>query len=73
MHDTANFISVSAENGQLLDDMLQRSADNQHELSDRVKALMANSAQKGVRIQRRDHTEQVDFTSAGKEGLLIMK
>ena len=52
-----------------MQDILQRNADNQQEMSSRVTQLLAGSSlttTAGVRIQRRDTVEQVDYTAVGE-------
>ena len=60
---------VSEENRKLMQEILERSAQNQDEMTGRVTALLAGSAlttKAGVRIQRRDTVEQVDYTAVGE-------
>ena len=52
-----------------MEEVLRRSQENQQEMSSRVTALLAGSAlttTAGVRIERRDTIEQVDYTAVGK-------
>ena len=52
-----------------MEDILRRSSENHNEMSSRVTALLAGSAlttKAGVRIERRDTVEQVDYTAVGK-------
>ena len=52
-----------------MEDILKRSAENQAEMSTRVTALLAGSAlttTAGVRIERRDTIEQVDYAAVGE-------
>ena len=52
-----------------MEDILRRSSENHSEMSSRVTALLAGSAlttKAGVRIERRDTVEQVDYTAVGK-------
>ena len=61
--------SVSDTNRKLMEDILRRSSENHNEMSSRVTALLAGSAlttKAGVRIERRDTVEQVDYTAVGK-------
>ena len=63
------FFSVSDTNRKLMEDILRRSSENHNEMSSRVTALLAGSAlttKAGVRIERRDTVEQVDYTAVGK-------
>ena len=60
---------VSDTNRKLMEDILRRSSENHSEMSSRVTALLAGSAlttKAGVRIERRDTVEQVDYTAVGK-------
>ena len=53
-----------------MEDILRRTSQTQNEMSSRVTALLAGSAlttKAGVRIERRDTVEQVDYTAVGKE------
>jgi len=61
---------ISEENRKLMQEILERSAQNQDEMTGRVTALLAGSAlttKAGVRIQRRDTVEQVDYTAVGDD------
>lgn len=52
-----------------MQEILNRNAENNEEMSTRVTALLAGSAlttKAGVRIQRRDTVEQVDYTALGE-------
>ena len=63
------FFPVSDTNRKLMEDILRRSSENHNEMSSRVTALLAGSAlttKAGVRIERRDTVEQVDYTAVGK-------
>merc|ERR1712025_1511219 len=53
-----------------MQEILSRNAENNEEMSTRVTALLAGSAlttKAGVRIQRRDTVEQVDYTALGDD------
>ena len=61
---------VSEKNRKLMEEVLRRSQENQQEMSSRVTALLAGSAlttTAGVRIERRDTIEQVDYTAVGDD------
>ena len=61
--------SVSDTNRKLMEDILRRTSQTQNEMSSRVTALLAGSAlttKAGVRIERRDTVEQVDYTAVGE-------
>jgi len=61
---------ISDTNRKLMEDILRRSSENHSEMSSRVTALLAGSAlttKAGVRIERRDTVEQVDYTAVGDD------
>merc|ERR1711953_15413 len=61
---------ISDTNRKLMEDILRRSSENHSEMSSRVTALLAGSAlttKAGVRIERRDTIEQVDYTAVGDD------
>lgn len=61
--------SVSEKNKKLMEEILARSAADHEAMNSRVTALLAGSAlttTAGVRIERRDTIEQVDYTAVGK-------
>ena len=67
-------VPVSESNRKLMEEILKRSQDDQNQMSTRVSALLAGSAlttTAGVRIERRDTIEQVDYTAVGKLASLI--
>ena len=52
-----------------MEDILKRSQDNQDQMSSRVTALLAGSSlttTAGVRIDRRDTIDQIDYTAVGE-------
>ena len=52
-----------------MEDILKRSQDNQDQMSSRVTALLAGSSlttTAGVRIERRDTIDQIDYTAVGE-------
>ena len=56
-----------------MEDILKRSEQNQDQMSSRVTALLAGSSlttTAGVRIERRDTVDQIDYTAVGKSYLL---
>ena len=60
---------VSEENRKLMQDILNRSQSENEDMSSRVRVLLAGSAlttKAGVRIERRDTIEQVDYTAVGE-------
>ena len=62
-------ILVSEENRKLMQDILNRSQSENEDMSSRVRVLLAGSAlttKAGVRIERRDTIEQVDYTAVGE-------
>ena len=62
-------ILVSEENRKLMQDILNRSQSDNEDMSARVRVLLAGSAlttKAGVRIERRDTIEQVDYTAVGE-------
>merc|ERR1719431_1953716 len=61
---------ISSENRRLMEDILNRSKDNQDQMSSRVTALLAGSSlttTAGVRIKRRDTIDQIDYTAVGDD------
>jgi hypothetical protein len=61
---------ISSENRRLMEDILNRSKDNQDQMSSRVTALLAGSSlttTAGVRIERRDTIDQIDYTAVGDD------
>jgi len=61
---------ISSENRRLMEDILKRSQDNQDQMSSRVTALLAGSSlttTAGVRIDRRDTIDQIDYTAVGDD------
>ena len=57
-----------------MEDILKRSQDNQDQMSSRVTALLAGSSlttTAGVRIERRDTIDQIDYTAVGEQILHI--
>merc|ERR1719323_1953123 len=61
---------ISETNRKLMEDILRRTSQTQNEMSSRVTALLAGSAlttKAGVRIERRDTVEQVDYTAVGDD------
>merc|ERR1719225_597129 len=61
---------ISEENRKLMQDILNRSQSENEDMSSRVRVLLAGSAlttKAGVRIERRDTIEQVDYTAAGDD------
>merc|ERR1719232_1650788 len=61
---------ISESNRKLMEEILKRSQDDQNQMSTRVTALLAGSAlttTAGVRIERRDTIEQVDYTAVGDD------
>jgi len=61
---------ISSENRRLMEDILKRSADNQDQMSSRVTALLAGSSlttTAGVKIERRDTVDQIDYTAVGDD------
>jgi len=61
---------ISDTNRKLMEDILRRTSQTQNEMSSRVTALLAGSAlttKAGVRIERRDTVEQVDYTAVGDD------
>merc|ERR1719219_3286174 len=61
---------ISSENRRLMEDILKRSQDNQDQMSSRVTALLAGSSlttTAGVRIERRDTIDQIDYTAVGDD------
>jgi len=61
---------ISSENRRLMEDILRRSQDNQDQMSSRVTALLAGSSlttTAGVRIERRDTIDQIDYTAVGDD------
>ena len=71
-----SYFSVSESNRKLMEEILKRSQDDQNQMSTRVTALLAGSAlttTAGVRIERRDTIEQVDYTAVGKSKFLLFQ
>ena len=69
-------VTVSSENRRLMEDILKRSQDNQDQMSSRVTALLAGSSlttTAGVRIDRRDTIDQIDYTAVGEQILFFLK
>ena len=69
-------VTVSSENRRLMEDILKRSQDNQDQMSSRVTALLAGSSlttTAGVRIDRRDTIDQIDYTAVGEQILFFSK
>merc|ERR1719195_1990409 len=61
---------ISEENRKLMQDILNRSQSENEDMSSRVRVLLAGSAlttKAGVRIERRDTIEQVDYTAVGDD------
>merc|ERR1719210_2227444 len=61
---------ISSENRRLMEDILKRSEQNQDQMSSRVTALLAGSSlttTAGVRIERRDTVDQIDYTAVGDD------
>jgi hypothetical protein len=61
---------ISEENRKLMQDILNRSQSDNEDMSARVRVLLAGSAlttKAGVRIERRDTIEQVDYTAVGDD------
>merc|ERR1719474_1415577 len=61
---------ISLENRRLMEDILKRSEQNQDQMSSRVTALLAGSSlttTAGVRIERRDTVDQIDYTAVGDD------
>ena len=59
-----------------MEDILKRSQDNQDQMSSRVTALLAGSSlttTAGVRIDRRDTIDQIDYTAVGEQILFFSK
>ena len=57
-----------------MEDILKRSEQNQDQMSSRVTALLAGSSlttTAGVRIERRDTVDQIDYTAVGKSHFLV--
>ena len=57
-----------------MEDILKRSQDNQDQMSSRVTALLAGSSlttTAGVRIDRRDTIDQIDYTAVGEQILFF--
>ena len=58
-----------------MEDILKRSQDNQDQMSSRVTALLAGSSlttTAGVRIDRRDTIDQIDYTAVGEQILFFL-
>ena len=56
-----------------MEDILKRSEQNQDQMSSRVTALLAGSSlttTAGVRIERRDTVDQIDYTAVGESNFL---